>query len=87
MALEIDGFAVFQSIGSHRAAFAGIGSDHVKAARTLVVKLIKDKKTGLSALRDIRTALGGKPSTLLRTAWRIRRSSPSQPTSTSTIPN
>ena len=39
MALEIDGFAVFHSIGSHRAAFAGISADLVKAARTLVVKL------------------------------------------------
>ena len=58
MALEIDGFELFHSIGSHRAAFAGIGSDLVKTARTLVVKLIKDKKTGLAALRDIRTALG-----------------------------
>jgi hypothetical protein len=27
MALEIDGFAVFHSIGSHRAAFAGISAD------------------------------------------------------------
>jgi hypothetical protein len=31
MALEIDGFAVFHSIGSHRAAFAGISADLVKA--------------------------------------------------------
>jgi hypothetical protein len=60
MALEIDGFAVFHSIGSHRAAFGGIASDLVKAARTLVGKLIKDKKTGLAALRDIRTALGAE---------------------------
>ena len=27
MALEIDGFEVFHSIGSHRAAFAGITAD------------------------------------------------------------
>jgi hypothetical protein len=58
MVLEIDGFAVFRSIGSHRAAFAGITADLAKAARTLVVKLIKDKKTGVAALRDIRNALG-----------------------------
>ena len=49
---------MFHSIGSHRAAFAGIAADLVKAARTLVVKLIKDKKTGLAALRDVRAALG-----------------------------
>ena len=65
MALEIDGFAVFHSIGSHRAAFAGIAADLVKAARTLVVKLIKDKKTGLGALRDIRTALGAETFNLI----------------------
>jgi hypothetical protein len=65
MALEIDGFAVFHSISSHRAAFAGIAADLVKAARTLVVKLIKDKKTGLAALRDIRTALGAETFNLI----------------------
>src|ERR1700688_967059 len=65
MTLEIDGFAVFHSIGSHRTAFAGIAADLGKAARTLVVKLIKDKKTGLSALRDIRTALGAETFNLI----------------------
>ena len=60
MAFEIDGFTVFQSIGSHRATFARITADVVKAGRTLVVKLIKDKKTGLVALRDIRAALGAE---------------------------
>jgi hypothetical protein len=65
MTLEIDGFAVFHSIGSHRAAFAGLADDVVKAARTLVVKLIKDKKTGLVALRDIRSALGAETFNLI----------------------
>ena len=58
MVLEIDGFGVFRSISSHRAAFAGITADLAKVARTLVVKLIKDQRTELAALRDIRTALG-----------------------------
>lgn len=58
MALEIDGFAVFHSIGSNRGAFAGAATDLAKSARTIVVKLIKDKKTGLARLRDIRAALG-----------------------------
>lgn len=87
MALEIDGFAVFQSIGSNRVTFAGIAADVVKAARTLVAKSIKDKKTGLAALRDIRNALGPSPSTSSRMAWPTRRSSLSRPISTSTIPN
>jgi hypothetical protein len=65
MALEIDGFAVFHSIGSHRATFARITVDIVKAGRTLVVKLIKDKKTGLPALRDIRSALGAETFNLI----------------------
>jgi hypothetical protein len=58
MVLEIDGFTVFRSISSHRAAFAGITADLTKVAQILVVKLIKDKKTGVVALRDIRDALG-----------------------------
>ena len=65
MALEIDGFALFHSIGSHRATFARITADIVKAGRTLVVKLIKDKKTGLAALRDIRAALGAETFNLI----------------------
>ncbi|MBK5957294.1 hypothetical protein CCR97_03605 [Rhodoplanes elegans] len=60
MALEIDGFEVFRSIGSHRAAFEAIAPDVVKAARTLVVKLIKDKKTELAAVRAIHSALGAE---------------------------
>jgi hypothetical protein len=65
MALDVDGFAVFRSIGSHRAVFAGIASDVVKAAQTLVVKAIKDKKTGLAALRGIRQALGAEAFNLI----------------------
>jgi hypothetical protein len=48
-----------------RAAFTGIAADLAAAARTLVVKLIKDKKTELSALRDIRTALGAETFNLI----------------------
>jgi hypothetical protein len=65
MALEIDGFAVFHSIGSHRATFARITADVVKAGQTLVAKLIKDKKTSLASLRDIRAALGAETFNLI----------------------
>lgn len=65
MALEIDGFAVFRSIGSHRAAFEGLAPDLAKSARTLVVKLIKDKKTELPAIRAIHSALGAEAFGLL----------------------
>ncbi len=58
MALEIDGFAVFRAIGSHQAVFASVAADLEKAARMVLVKLIKDKKTGLARLCEIRTALG-----------------------------
>jgi hypothetical protein len=58
MALEIDGFAVMRSIGSHGASFPTIAADLVKAARTLVVKEIRHKNTGLKALRGICAALG-----------------------------
>jgi hypothetical protein len=52
-------------IGSHRAAFGGIAADLEKAARTLVVKLIKNKKTELATLRDIRAALGAETFNLI----------------------
>lgn len=58
MALDVDGFAVFRSMGSHPDSFAAIASDIAKAVRTLVVKQIRHKDTGLKALRDIRVAIG-----------------------------
>lgn len=65
MALDIDGFAVFHSIASHREVFAGIAGDLAKSARTLVVKAIKDKSTLLGKLRGIRAALGGEAFNLI----------------------
>lgn len=65
MALEIDGFAVFHSIGSHRAAFARIAADMAKSAHTLVAKAIKDRTTGLAELRGIRAALGAEAFNLI----------------------
>jgi hypothetical protein len=58
MALDVDGFAVFRSIGSHTEAFAAIAADVAKSARTLVVKQIAHKDTGLKAVRAIRAAVG-----------------------------
>jgi hypothetical protein len=58
MALEVDGFAVFRSIGAHADAFATIATEVAKSARTLVVKQIAHKDTGLKAVRDIRAAVG-----------------------------
>ena len=58
MTLDVDGFAVFRSIGSHPDTFAAIAPDLPKVARTLVVKQIRHKDTGLKAVRDIRTAVG-----------------------------
>src|SRR5258708_38786679 len=58
MALDVDGFAVFRSIGSHTEAFAAIAADIAKTARTLVVKQIAHKDTGLKAVRAIRAAVG-----------------------------
>jgi hypothetical protein len=65
MALEPDAFAVFRGIGSHRTTFETISADIAKAARTLVVKLIKDKKTDLARLREIRKALGAESLNLI----------------------
>ena len=58
MGLDVDGFAVFRSIGSHAEAFAVIAAEVAKSARTLVVKQITHKDTGLKAVRAIRTAVG-----------------------------
>jgi hypothetical protein len=58
MALDVDGFAVFRSIGSHAGAFAAIAAEVAKSARTLVVKQIAHKETGLQAVRAIRAAVG-----------------------------
>jgi hypothetical protein len=58
MALDVDGFAVFRSIGSHTEAFAAIAADVAKSARTLVVKQIAHKDTGLQTVRAVRAAVG-----------------------------
>jgi hypothetical protein len=58
MGLDVDGFAVFRSIGSHAEAFAAIAVDVAKSARTLVVKQIVHRDTGLKAVRAIRAAVG-----------------------------
>jgi hypothetical protein len=58
MALDVDGFAVFRSIGSHPGTFAAIASELAKVARALVVKQIRHKGTELKAVREVRTALG-----------------------------
>jgi hypothetical protein len=58
MALDIDGFAVFRSIGTHPSAFASITTEVAKLARGLVVKQIKAKSSGLKSMRDICAALG-----------------------------
>ena len=65
MTLEVDGFAVFRSIGSHPDTFAAIAADVATMARTLVVKQIAHKDTGLKAVRDIRTAIGPQAFSLI----------------------
>jgi hypothetical protein len=58
MPLDIDGFAVFRSIGAHPNAFAGIASEAAKIARGLIVKQMRAKSSNLQSMRDIYTALG-----------------------------
>ena len=58
MGLDVDGFAVLRSIGSHADAFAAIAAEVAKSARTLVVKQIAHKDTGLKGVRAIRAAVG-----------------------------
>jgi len=65
MALDIDGFAVFRNIGSHPGTFAAIAAEVAKTARTLVVKQIRGKNTGLEAVREIRAAVGPEAFSLI----------------------
>ena len=58
MALDVDGFAVLRTIGVHPHIFKAIAADAAKAARTLVVKQMAHKNTGLKTVRDIRAAVG-----------------------------
>jgi hypothetical protein len=65
MVLDVDGFAVFRSIGSQPDAFAAIAAEVAKTARTLVVKQIGHKDTGIKAVRDIRAAVGSEAFSLI----------------------
>jgi hypothetical protein len=58
MALDLDGFAVFDRIGKHPDVFSTIDIDVKKAARSLIVKHLKAKAIGLTEIRDTRKALG-----------------------------
>jgi hypothetical protein len=60
MALDVDGFAIFRSIGSHPDVFATMAAELSKTARTLVVKFIRRKDTGLKAVRAVRAAVGAE---------------------------
>jgi len=58
MRLDIDGFAVFRSIGAHPNAFATVAPEAAKMARGLVVRQMKAKSSNLKSMRDIYAALG-----------------------------
>jgi hypothetical protein len=65
MALDVDGFAVFRSIGAHAEAFAAIALEVTRTARALVLKQIAHKDTGLKIVRDIRAAVGPEAFSLI----------------------
>jgi hypothetical protein len=56
--LEVDGFAVLHSIGSHPDIFAALARDIARTARMLVIKQIAHKDTGLETVRRIHAAVG-----------------------------
>src|SRR3977135_3262795 len=58
MAVDLDGFSLLYSIGSHAHVFSEIKTDALKAARTLVFKQLKTKSAGMKSLRDVRESLG-----------------------------
>jgi hypothetical protein len=58
MALSLNGMAVLLAIAQNRAIFSSVSADAAKYARTLVMKQLKAKSSGLSTLHDVRSALG-----------------------------
>jgi hypothetical protein len=58
MAIELDGFTVLRSIGTHAGTFPSIAVEAKKAAHSLVVKQLKAKTASLKATRAVREAIG-----------------------------
>lgn len=58
MAIDVDGFAVLGAIAQSPQRFALIEADIDKAARSLLVKLLKAKGLALQPLRDVHDAVG-----------------------------
>jgi hypothetical protein len=56
--LEVDGFAILHSIGARPDIFAALARDIARTARTLVIRQIVHKSTGLEAVRSIHAAVG-----------------------------
>jgi hypothetical protein len=56
--LEVDGFAILHSIGAHPDIFAALARDIARTARTLVIRQIAHKDTGLETVRGIHAAVG-----------------------------
>jgi hypothetical protein len=65
MALDVDGFVVLRTIGVHPHIFKAVAADASKAARTLVIKQIANRNTGLKTVRDIRAAIGREAFSLI----------------------
>src|SRR5215475_8018918 len=58
MALSLDGMAVLRAIADNRPVFSGVKSEAAKYGRTLVMKQLKAKGSGIETLQAVRTALG-----------------------------
>lgn len=60
MALTLDGLKVLGDIAANPVAFPAIVSEAEKLARSLVVKQLKAKTSGLDTLRSVNRALGNE---------------------------
>ncbi|GJD96676.1 hypothetical protein [Methylobacterium iners] len=60
MALDVDGYAVFQAITARPDVFPDIRAEVARTGRALVVKQLKAKSLGLPGLRRIRDTLGAE---------------------------
>jgi hypothetical protein len=65
MALDLDGFAALRKIAANPKTFPAAAVEARKAARTLVLKQLRDKETQVEDLREIRKLLGREQFSLM----------------------
>jgi hypothetical protein len=65
MALDLDAFETWRAIGKEPELFAPIRAEAAKAARTVLVKMLKSKSLSLGQAAEMRKAIGKETFALL----------------------